>query len=389
MNKNIFLLSLAFGLIFFAFSGTQQFLTIIYERLGNVSLGFWVLIVLYASFTIFNFLAPKLIEKLGLKATMMIGSLAYAAFIVGPAFASIEIMFALSVFLGLGAAMLWNAQGVYLVLAADKVELGTASGFFSTLWGLGSVAGIALTGQILEYLPISLNQFFIVASLFPVLGSITLIGLKQVKITGKPQPLISSMATVFKLVRSKTLNRLSLIWILMIAQLTFSFSVMPLLIEQRLGAAIAGILGALPYLAMVGFSLVSGVMIDRIGRKQIIIWGIAISLLGLAALLQWTQLALIAAAILLAIGFALMRTLTFVLVEDISTKQLLAPVNAYLYVISNLTVIAVLWMGRIGLRQELVIPMIILSVGILVISLPVLSLPGQPLKKRIVDEVSS
>lgn len=380
---------MAFGLIFFAFSGAQQFLTIVYDRLGNVSLGFWVLIVLYASFTVCNFLAPQLMEMLGLKITMMVGSLAYAAFIAVLAFASPAVIFAASVLLGLGAAMLWNAQGVYLVLAADKGKLGTASGLFSTLWGLGSVVGIALTGQILEYLPISLNQFFIVLSLLPVLGAITLIGLQPVKIAGKPQSLISSIAAVFKLVRSKTLNRLSLIWILMIAQLTFSFSVMPLLIQRQMGAGTAGILGALPYLAMVGFSFASGAMTDRIGRKQMTIWGTAISLVGLAVLLRLTPLTLIAEAILLAIGFALMRTLTFVLVKDISTKQLLSSINAYLYVISNLTVIAVLGVGRIGLRQELVFPMILLSIGIFVISLPVLSLPSQLLKKQIADEISS
>lgn len=348
-----------------------------------------MLIVLYASFTVCNFLAPKLMEKLGLKATMMIGALTYAAFIAGLAFVSIEIIFTLSVLLGLGAAMLWNAQGVYLVLAADREKLGTASGLFATAWGLGSVAGIALTGQVLEYLPIGLNQFFILASFFPVLGAIILIGLQPIETSGRPQSIFSSISVVFKLLRSRTINRLSLIWILMIAQLTFSFSVMPLLIQQRMGAGVAGILGALPYLAMVGFSLVSGVMTDRIGRKQMTIWGTAISLAGLAVLLRLTPLTLIAAAILLAIGFALIRTLTFVLVKDISTQQLLSSINAYLYVISNLTVIAVLWAGRIGLRQELVIPTILLSIGIFVISLPVLSLPSQLLKKQIADEVLS
>lgn len=380
---------MAFGLIFFAFSGAQQFLTIVYDRLGNVSLGFWVLIVLYASFTVFNFLAPQLMEMLGLKITMIVGSLTYAAFIAVLAFASPAVLFAASVLLGLGAAMLWNAQGVYLVLAADKGKLGSASGLFSTLWGLGSVAGIAFTGQILEYLPNNLNQFFIIASFFPILGSMFLAGMKSVEITGESQSFSSSIAAVFKLLRSRTLNRLSLIWILMIAQLTFGFSVLPLLIQSRMGVAIAGILGAFPYLAMVGFSFASGAMTDRIGRKQMTVWGTALFLVGLVVLPWLTPLALGSAAILLALGYALMRTVTFALVRDISDKHLLSAINAYLYVLSNLTVIAVLWLGEIGLRQVLAVPMILLSIGIFVVSLPILSLPSYLLKKQIADEVLS
>jgi len=141
LNRNILLLSVAFGLIFFSYSGAQQFLTLVYRQIGRSELGFLSLGVVYTAFSISNLLVAPLVVRFGPKKMMIVGTLAYTTFIAALQFPVPLIIIISSALLGIGGAALWNSHGVYIVQAAGT-KRGVAAGIFTTIWSLSTVAGI-------------------------------------------------------------------------------------------------------------------------------------------------------------------------------------------------------------------------------------------------------
>lgn len=74
---------------------------------GNsyISLG-----LLYAVSAIFNWLAPTIMIILGLKYTMFIGALCYAAYIATFFYLNDYLLYSGSAVIGFGAALIWTAQ---------------------------------------------------------------------------------------------------------------------------------------------------------------------------------------------------------------------------------------------------------------------------------------
>lgn len=384
MNRNIFLLSLAFGLIFFSFSGTQQFVTVLFEKSNRPDLGYWSLGLIYISLMVSNFLAVRLIPWLGLKRLMIFGTISYSVYILAIGFFWIPAVLASSMVLGFGAALLWNSQGVYLVQAAAKDKTGEAAGVFSTIWGLATFAGILITGLILDSRVLSDKLLFGLLALGPMLGMGLLIKLGSIeggKIAGVDFWLIK------KLISSRSLWRLGVVWILMVFVQTVGFSSLPVIISRQIGVGAAGILGSLFPLAMVGFSLVSGKISDRFGRGGIINVGLLLLIIG-SVLVFWTsKTSLILASLGLALGFAILRAVTFALIGDISSKRLLPAVNAYLYVLMNISVVTAIIIGGLGWLNFLKVAMVLLAVTTLMLVWPIFKQPLIAVRGRIEKEV--
>lgn len=347
-------------------------------------MGYWSLGFIYISLMISNFLAIKLIPLFGLKKLMVLGSVSYSVYILAIAFSWIPVLLVSSVTLGLGAAMIWNAQGVYLVQAATKDKTGEAAGVFSTIWGLATFAGILITGLILDSQVLSDKLLFGLLALGPAAGMCLLARLKQIDFG---ESVKVNFSLVKKLLLSWTLWRLALIWIVMIFVQTVGFSSLPVIIAKEIGVGAAGILGSLFPLAMVGFSLVSGKISDRFGRGGITGTGLLLLIVG-SVLMFWTgRTALILASVVLALGFAILRAVTFALVGDIVDRRLLPAINAYLYVLMNISVVVAVVIGGFGWLNLLKIAMLLLAVVTLVLVSPILKLSLAMVRGRIEKEV--
>lgn len=349
-------------------------MTWIFVEKGKPSFGFLSLGFLYVAFTISNLFAAKLMSSLGLKKLMILGTLAYSLYIGSLIFSNLPLVLLLSVVLGVGAALLWNAQGVYLVKVASTGKVGAASGFFSSIMGLGTFTGILSVGWLLDLEIFPRHQLFLLLSFLPLVGILLLTLIKPIEIKGNS---IIKMSFLKKIAQSRTLLKLSLLWVLMVFVQTYSFSVLPLLIARLLGVGIAGLLGSLFALATILFAFSSGSLSDRIGRLKVLSIGVLLFISGAVLLLMVNKFTLVLASILLAIGFAILRGVTFALVGDISSTKLLPTINAFQYILMNLGVVSVIILGGFGWFKFLGILMIALSLATVMLAIPILrqSLP--------------
>lgn len=106
-------LSIGFFWLFFAFSTIQAYQSQINKHEGYVSLS-----ILYFSFTIFCLLGPKFVKLLDLKWCMIIGAVPYIVVISCNIHIIEELYYFINFTAGFGAAILWTAQGAYLVRCA-------------------------------------------------------------------------------------------------------------------------------------------------------------------------------------------------------------------------------------------------------------------------------
>jgi len=161
---NVILLGLAFMLLFTAFqtaSMSARFVTEAIKReLKNDSLsttgknltdaqinskigdGYISMSLLYAIFAMANFFSPSIVKICGHKASMFVSALSYLLYIVMYLFPSPAFMYTASVIIGIGAAVIWTAQGDFLGMQSptDKLMMRN-TGIFWVLFQCSLVIG--------------------------------------------------------------------------------------------------------------------------------------------------------------------------------------------------------------------------------------------------------
>ncbi|PIC15626.1 hypothetical protein B9Z55_022532 [Caenorhabditis nigoni] len=135
---NVIQLGLGFFSTFFAFN-SQGFIeeAVIDSAADNGNLnkhaGYYSLSIIYAVFTVANFVAAPIVDILTPKWAMVVGSLCYAIFQAGFLFLNEWYLYASSALLGLGASIIWTGQGSYLSQNCTKE---TTSRNSSMLWAM-------------------------------------------------------------------------------------------------------------------------------------------------------------------------------------------------------------------------------------------------------------
>uniref|UniRef100_A0A1L8EFU0 UNC93-like protein MFSD11 n=2 Tax=Haematobia irritans TaxID=7368 RepID=A0A1L8EFU0_HAEIR len=95
--------------------------------------GYTSLAVIYATFALFNWLAPSFIAFTGPRTAMVVGALTYMFFMVTFLFPSTWLLYVASALLGGGAAITWSGQGSFLARCSDAANISRNSGIF---WAL-------------------------------------------------------------------------------------------------------------------------------------------------------------------------------------------------------------------------------------------------------------
>ncbi|KAF7627236.1 hypothetical protein Mgra_00009470, partial [Meloidogyne graminicola] len=132
-TRNVLQLGLGFFFIFLAFN-SQGFIeeSVLDSFTGRVDkhAGYTSLSIIYASFTLCNFVAPPIIKFLGTRTSLVVSGSVYILFLSG--FLSIHqwFLYDTSALLGLAAAVLWTAQGKYLTLNSNAQNAGRNSSLF-------------------------------------------------------------------------------------------------------------------------------------------------------------------------------------------------------------------------------------------------------------------
>lgn len=92
--------------------------------------------IIYGVFTLANFVAAPIVGILGPKWAMVFGAACYAIFQAGFLFLNEYFLYASSAVIGLGAAVIWTAQGNYIAINSTEE---TASKHSSLFWAVSQV----------------------------------------------------------------------------------------------------------------------------------------------------------------------------------------------------------------------------------------------------------
>lgn len=133
---NVVILGLGFLFIFSAFTTCGNVAQTVVKSLQNDTFsgnGYHSLGIIYGVFSFSNFLAPTVVAVIGPKMTMFLSGLLYSGYIAVFISPSTWAFYLTSVLVGAGAAMLWTAQGHFLVENSEASTISRNTGMF---WAL-------------------------------------------------------------------------------------------------------------------------------------------------------------------------------------------------------------------------------------------------------------
>ncbi|XP_033998118.1 UNC93-like protein MFSD11 [Trematomus bernacchii] len=133
---NVVILGLGFLFIFTAFTTCGNVEQTVVKSLQNNTFtgsGYHSLGIIYGVFSFANLLAPTVVAVIGPKCTMFLSGLLYSGYIAVFIIPSTWSFYLTSVLIGIGAAMLWTAQGHFLVENSEASTINRNTGVF---WAL-------------------------------------------------------------------------------------------------------------------------------------------------------------------------------------------------------------------------------------------------------------
>ncbi|XP_035511234.1 UNC93-like protein MFSD11 [Morone saxatilis] len=133
---NVVILGLGFLFIFTAFTTCGNVEQTVVKSLENGTFsgsGYHSLGIIYGVFSFSNLLAPTVVAVIGAKMTMFMSGLLYSGYIAVFIIPSLWAFYLTSVLIGVGAALLWTAQGHFLVENSEASTINRNTGMF---WAL-------------------------------------------------------------------------------------------------------------------------------------------------------------------------------------------------------------------------------------------------------------
>lgn len=133
---NVVILGIGFLLIFTAFTTCGNIEQTVVKSLENDSFtgsGYHSLGIIYGVFSFSNLFAPTVVAVIGPQITMFLSGILYSGYIAVFITPSTWSFYFTSVLIGFGAAMLWTAQGHFLVENSDAATINRNTGMF---WAL-------------------------------------------------------------------------------------------------------------------------------------------------------------------------------------------------------------------------------------------------------------
>ncbi|XP_041061999.1 UNC93-like protein MFSD11 isoform X2 [Carcharodon carcharias] len=185
---NVYLLGVAFMLLFTAFTTCGNIEQTVIRSLTNTSFsgsGYNSLAIIYGVFSVSNLIAPSVVAVVGLKMSMVFSGVVYSGYVVSFCEPMTWSFYIASTLIGFAAAVLWTAQGSFLILNSDSTTINRNTG---TFWALLQCS--MLFGNLYVYLQwrdttvISDHDrsiFFIILSVISLAGTAILLTLKNIK----------------------------------------------------------------------------------------------------------------------------------------------------------------------------------------------------------------
>lgn len=382
--KEIKILSLSFFILFFAYNGVQQFLVTYFSTLNNVNAGFWSLTLIYTFLLVGNFFSGFIVSKFGVRKCLVAGSFFYSVFIFSIIGKNIPFIYLASALLGIGASILWTAQGTFLIRASDLKRYGKNSGFFSTIFQFGSVFGILIFSFLV--VRFSFHFVFLIFAFLPLVSTILFATLKDT------EPKVVNFKEKFrafgKMLTNLLVVRFFLTWVSFSLVLGIVAGQIPLEIKKYFGLDSIGILSSFFYFLPIAFSYYLGKLSDTKGRKNLLLLAYILIILGFGLFATQINFELgkwifILCFILISFGFAIFTSIRFAIIGDVSRDSNLEYLTAVSVLFGNMGYVIVFLLNiylQATVSYLIVFCIVLLS---LAISFPVLKLDTNFLKEKL------
>lgn len=132
---NVCMLSIGFMLLFISFQTMSNIMVTILKSVKEDNKGYSAdamigLAIIYVVLALSNFIAPSVVNMLGARLAMIFGAATYALYIASFFIVQSWVLYVVSFLLGIGAAIIWTAQGTYLTQNSDERTISRNSGIF-------------------------------------------------------------------------------------------------------------------------------------------------------------------------------------------------------------------------------------------------------------------
>lgn len=141
---NVAILGVGFLFIFTAFTTCGNVEQTVVKSLGNETFsgsGYYSLGIIYGIFSFSNLLAPTVVAVIGAKLSMFASGILYSGYIAVFILPFTWSFYLTSVLIGIGAAMLWTAQGQFLVENSEASTINRNTGMFWALLQCSMIFG--------------------------------------------------------------------------------------------------------------------------------------------------------------------------------------------------------------------------------------------------------
>ncbi|CAK9296816.1 unnamed protein product [Gordionus sp. m RMFG-2023] len=138
------MLGVSFLFIFSAFQTCEMIQEVVLESTSLKIFqgsGYKSLSIIYGSFALCNWFAAPVVTFLGPKISLILGASTYCIFIGSFLNPRLWSLYVTSALLGLGAAILWTAQGNFLTIISDQSNISRNTGIFWALFQTSYVVG--------------------------------------------------------------------------------------------------------------------------------------------------------------------------------------------------------------------------------------------------------
>lgn len=310
VHRDVWILSLGFGFLFFGTGAAQQYVSLLLTSRGLAPYaGTNVLLILYGFYLSGCLITHHAVRTWGERICLLGAASMYAVFILSIAHAPLWACYMAAAGCGVAAAILWTAQLLLLNRLKEGSSAERSAGVFHTLYSLGNGVGTLTAGIVTSRYGLSIAFWAMVIAavcavgIFSFLSSVDGNRAEQVQKQG-------SESAAFPWRRFVAFAAFSLsarmVYGLVIARL-------PMDIGKQLGAGAVGVVTSLVFLIPIFFPSVAAELTLRWGRFASAILGCALSVGGVVVL-YWASdyPRFIAGTICAALGQSILYPLTTV-----------------------------------------------------------------------------
>jgi MFS family permease len=266
-NRNVLLIVAGFFFLFGGFSTTHQFLVALLKREGLETVGNASLLTIYSVFFVGNLLWFRMLKILGLKLSLVVGSIPYVTFSLAAATSEPVTILIAAALTGFGASLLWNSSTEIMRQSCNGEDLGKVLGAKQSALVTGASLFVGITNLTLST---DASTLFISYGIISLIG-VCLFSLLQVQdsptaISAKDYTGIGRFLPVAPLIACAAFS------------MVLKTSSIPLIAVEHFGELAMARSGLAINLAAMFSGILSGFLADRFGGLKVaLIFGIIVS----------------------------------------------------------------------------------------------------------------